>query len=49
MAGQASGPYAMADHGVGPEGEALAGGEERLDFAVGKCGGHHGRYCGRHG
>ena len=37
MAGQAVGPYRVADHGVGPDGEGLAGGEERVGFAVGKC------------
>jgi hypothetical protein len=41
MAGYAVGSDRLADDGVGPDGEALAGGEERLRLAVGKCDAHH--------
>jgi hypothetical protein len=41
MADHAIGPYRLADDGVGPDCEALAGGEERLRLAVGKCDAHH--------
>jgi hypothetical protein len=41
MADHTVGHYRLVDNGVGPDGEALAGGEERHRLAVGKCDAHH--------